>query len=209
MRRPISFRLGDVVDDLPALLRTNELDNYFGTNDQGECLKPIRVSPKVCINWLSYAVNELARETGLGPPQITRIGTWYGTNLLRHLEIWPRLLDVFLERRRLAYEEADGRALKQMEAPINLDWRETSHRRFSIYVYVPTYSELRDASEVAALSVTQMVQAVLMIAVAETEGWDRHLGPELEEFLRHLNRRLLVLEGGSEVFFYTCVPLYR
>ena len=109
----------------------------------------------------------------------------------------------------MAYEEADGRALKQLEAPVNFDWRETSHRRFSIYVYVPTYSELRDASEVAALSVTQMVQAVLMIAVAETEGWDRHLGPELEEFLRHLNRRLLVLEGGSEVFFYTCVPLYR
>ena len=104
---------------------------------------------------------------------------------------------MFLERRRLAYEKADGRALKQLEAPVNLDWRETSHRRFSIYVYVPTYAQLRDASEVAALSVTQMVQAILMIAVAETEGWGRHLGPELEEFIRHLNRRLLVLEGGG------------
>ena len=181
---------------LTTLLRSGEQDDHFGTDDKGERLKPIRVSPKVCMNWLSYAVNDLAQGAGTGPPLVTRIGTWHGSTLLGRLEVWPKLEAVFFERRQSARQQFDGRALKLLETPEPFEVVDRSNRRFSIYVYAPTYAELNEAAQVAGVSVTQIVQAALMMAVAETDEWVRHLQPELVEFERHLKRRLLVLEQG-------------
>ena len=187
----------DSVDPIPTLgelLARGERDEDFKFDDQGKRLDTPRRTVDAVIDCLSTAVKHEKRRREITISTVQRVGTKVGLLRLRELPGSRELEGLYKRQLRRAIEDKDRMAFRFLETRVGFKFAHPVSRKTGISLYPWVATELDEAADMVGISSSQMLVATLFLGVATLPDWTDLLEDDIQEFKRHITRRIAVLK---------------